>query len=498
MENGNENLFYDLNGYFSPRRLIIPARGTEEIWLPLDDSAAGWLKMAGKIKTHNLLDFGCMDENGFREMVDIILDLAPKRVFFAYNGFAAVSVWNYIHLLKALWEKREKVDFDLGMFVPEKVRVGANPDGSGRIVPVAITRSATAKLRDFRDLLDCEKSEMPFFDLDAPQFDLVELHEFCCKKLAYIIKQEHLFPRLDSGMTGFNTRLWQMFPDTECISLHNNVFSEYNFLHGQALRLWKLLDEKSLEKLFPCKPYSLFCRNEWDPSFFFFRIARNSDERFSGNELALAIMEEPHDSGTLFPLALFLGHYAEMGRVSCCIPEYNFHELIDALAKTIKGEPIPELLPDIPGEPEISLAAYRRGVIRLTPACRSYRSELDLVIATFKTCDAAYGFLEQIRGKTDCKFYIDRDGNVAFRDIADRNFLFTALADAATIHPEYPIHMCLLDGTTPREMTIAEILTDSAARIVRHFQGDTREAMEYLHALSVTFKDRYHRCSAVR
>ena len=73
----------------------------------------------------------------------------------------------------------------------------------------------------------------------------------------------------------------------------------------------------------------------------------------------------------LFPMPLFLGYYARQGKVGCYIPEYNFHEIIAALCNILKNKPCPELLPDIPDEPEISLEAYRNGYIKLLP--RSFR-----------------------------------------------------------------------------------------------------------------------------
>jgi len=57
--------------------------------------------------------------------------------------------------------------------------------------------------------------------------------------------------------------------------------------------------------------------------------------------------------------------------------------------------------------------------------------------------------------------------------------------------------MYLLDGTTIRKMSLREILTNAAERIVRYFPHDYRDAIHYLTQLSVKFKNQYKRYSIV-
>ena len=57
--------------------------------------------------------------------------------------------------------------------------------------------------------------------------------------------------------------------------------------------------------------------------------------------------------------------------------------------------------------------------------------------------------------------------------------------------------MMLWDGGTLRKMTVQEILSDAAGRIMNYFDH-SKDALKYLHNLSRKFKDRYKRVSVVK
>ena len=498
-ENGQAlGKFQDLHPGTQIRRL--PETGTREWWVPLNDSSAGALCSAGE--KSRILDI--IGDNRARDMAEQIALRAPERVSLPYNGFHAASCRSFIAFLGAVWANRAKIRSSFALFVPrDSIFCGrlwkAGDFESEDFRPIRMDRSSASELRPPEEYIDCGQPEMPFFDLDAKEFDLVALYDFCCRKLAYIIKTGQLFPRLDSGMTDFNTCMWQAFPGH--IHCHWNLGTEYNELHGQALRLWKLADEDSLKKAVAWLPLDPFCRGRWD-DLCWSRLFPISGGKIKRNTLAEEICQEEtygSEHRFLFPLALLLGHCAEYEHVRCCIPEYNFHELIRALILTIEGREIPELLPDIPGEEEISLEAYRRGVLELPPACKNYGREGDRIIAEFKNGDTAYGFIEKIHRDIDGEFcFADGCGNIVFRNVADPACLLDALEEAKTTRRVHPIEMRLLDGSELRKMSLRELLVDSAARIVRHFPYDHRDALRYLAHLSEKFKNRYQRCSVVR
>jgi hypothetical protein len=197
-------------------------------------------------------------------------------------------------------------------------------------------------------------------------------------------------------------------------------------------------------------------------------------------------------------MVLFLGHYKKYGAIESCIPEYNFHELIATLINIIKGNPIPELLPDIIGEKIIDLNAYRHGYIKLQPICYKHYFEDDMLIAEFKTKDIALNFLANLYDSTEAEFMIvDESGKIAFRNIINLQYLIDRLEEAEKTYPEYKINMWILDGNTPRKMSLQEILEDSAAKIVNYFDHDSFKAVEYLRTLSEQFKNDFRRFSAV-
>ena len=196
-------------------------------------------------------------------------------------------------------------------------------------------------------------------------------------------------------------------------------------------------------------------------------------------------------------MVLFLGHYKKYGNIECCIPEYNFHELIEAISDAIKGNPIPELLPDIPGEKYISLDAYRRGYIRLSPMCTAHYWQNNTLIADFKNKDAALKFLAIWHNSIFAKVNVLDTGRVIFANIVELKNLLNKIKNAEKNYCEYKINMWILDGNTPRKMSLQEILEDSAAKIVNYFDHDSFKAVEYLRTLSEQFKNDFRRFSAV-
>jgi hypothetical protein len=91
----------------------------------------------------------------------------------------------------------------------------------------------------------------------------------------------------------------------------------------------------------------------------------------------------------------------------------------------------------------------------------------------------------------------DEGGKIAFRNFDNPQYLIGKLEEAEKTYPEYKINMMMLDGNTPRKMSLQEILEDSAAKIVNYFEQDSVKALEYLHNLHEQFKDDFKRFSAV-
>lgn len=494
--------FHDLHSGREITRL--PEDGVREWWIPLNDASAGALFPVGKMK--NTLH-GDLQGEWAQAMTSLIISRAPEKVILPYNGFGAVWCRDYITFLKAVWEKRTQINSSFGLYVPKKTTFCNNMATKlekNNFRAIRMDKSSPAELHSFESYINYEQPQMPIFDLDAKEFGFADFYDFCCRKLAYIIKTEQLFPRLDSGMSNYNTGVFRAHAESDpetIIRFDYNCHTEYNFIHGQFLRFWKLLDEKYLSKSIPWLPLNPFCRDKHD-GYCWWNNFPYEYRKIKKNQLSRAIFQCGSFDGEgqfLFPLVLFLGHYARYENAQCYIPEYNFHELIDALIRIIKGQEIPELLPDIPGEEEISLEAYRRGIVKLPPACIDYESKGDEIIAQFKNADSAYGFVEKIYPHLTGELcFADTCGKIVFRNVSDQALLLTALKEAKTICREYPIRMYLLDGTMIRKMNLREILTDAAERIVRHFPLDYRDAIHYLTQLSVKFKNQYKRYSIVK
>ena len=422
---------------FTDKKNRIRNSEDRELWLPFDDCTLGKLSRANK----NVLHFysGQTDE-----AVKKIIEFKPERLVLAYNDLTDVTIWNYMTFFTAWQQLKEKISCELFIYVPDRASVGENTLDKlekKNFKRFTFTATAPLKLPDWKKYLDYEPhTAMPMWNFDANEFDFFAFYEFLCKRLAYIEKRMRLFPQLESGMSYANLRHWLFHKELKYI--HRGTFSQESMLGNDVLRLWKLLDESSIENVMQ---EIKSCKMSND-KILWRLVELNSDleDRIPKNALAGEIFREDtfKPYSFLFPMPLFLGYYAQMGNVGSYIPEYNFHEIIDALCKILQNEPCPELLPDIPDEPEISLEAYRNGYIKLAPRCKK--------------------------------------GEVA-----------------ASVCPEYKINMMLWDGGTLREMTVQEILFDAAGRIMHYFDH-SKDALKYLHDLSRKFKDRYKRVSVVR
>ena len=496
--------FHDL--HFEQDRQRLPETDEKEWWVPFNDSSAGAL--CGADEKNKILSLGLhLDGKKWaRDMVKQIIFRTPEKVILPYNGFHAASCEDYITFLKEVWENKEKIHSSFALFVPDDSGIfscqlwTAERLKKKNLHPILMNNGTVSELRSWEDYIDYENPKMPFFDLDEKEFDFVEFYDFCCRKLAYIIKTDQLFPRLDCGMTNFNNIVWKIFPKR--IHSEWNLGTEYNHLYGQILRLWKLIEDSSLKETYAWLPLNPFCRGRRDDLCWLKNYPHRYNAKIKKNRLSMAIYKKDEycsEYRFLFPLVLFLGHYAGYKNAQCHIPQYNFHELIQALIMILKGKEIPELLPDIPGEEEISLEAYRQGIIKLPPACKYYFSKGDQITAKFKNGDTAYGFIEKIYPHVKGELcFAGVCGKVVFRNISDPAYLLAALEEAKTMYREYPINMRLLDGNAIREMSLREILIDSAERIARHFPNAGPDALHYLTALTDKFKNQYQRCSVVR
>ena len=478
----NKNNDY-VGKYFSFERNFkqrIPADWEKEWWIAVSASGAGALLQAGK--GNQLLHLRSFDGGIFYKLIS---KCAPEKIILAYDGFKAAECKNYAELLRTLATvvMHYDLNFDLLLYIPEN----SQPTGQTNYHEIDKGTFKTIKIdKTFQHVLTRIESrigneatpiKMPFFDLGADVFSFGDFYNFCCDKFTYLFKHE-LFPKLDFGMSNFNAGLWNAHGKSIPLS-GDTLHSQYNFNMGQTFPLQKLLETATFEKKM---------------------------EFLLGKTLPLLAKNKLFDTicidgVCLFPLVLFLGgrirRFHDLWRYGDNIAEYNFHELIQALAAVIKGEECPELMPDIPGEEEISLI-NRNGTrcIKLQPVCKNYSIDGDTITAEFRNVDLALDFIENC-SYMDCEFCLaDTAGKVFFRTNDLR--LPERLEHAKNYAPEYWIKMRILEGETLRSMTAKEIISDSASRIINHFQGNILEALRYLDSLSEHFKDQFKRFSVVK
>ena len=416
------------------------AAGDKDLWFPMCDGASGALL---QLKKSVLCTFRLQED----EVLEQIVKFNPDRLILTCNHLDDVNIWHYMTFFKFFWKNRNKINCPLYMYVPERSFIWGmkktdvlKDENFKRFV---WHKTDLVKFPNWKKYLNYQSNvTIPMWDFTADKFDFFEFYDFLCKRLAYIEKRMRLFPQLESGMSYGNLQDWLDTKDQEFI--FRCGLCRESRLGTDSTRLWKLLDQKSIETVMKEIKWNKFSNNNT-----FFELACVDldsvlDHMIPKNILAKKIFRkgDGKEFRFLFPMPLFLGYYARQGKVGCYIPEYNFHEIIAALCNILKNKPCPELLPDIPDEPEISLEAYRNGYIRLAPRCKK--------------------------------------GEVA-----------------ASVCPEYKINMMLWDGGTLRKMTVQEILLDSAERILHYFDH-SKNALKYLHKLSRKFKDRYNRVSIVK
>ena len=472
-----------------------------ELWLPFDDSASGALLMANK----NVLNFY---SNQIDEGVKKIIAFKPERLVLAYNYLNDDTIWNYMTFFTAWWQHKEKINCELFIYVPDKSSVGNNIFDELKkknFKRFTFAETDPVKFPDWKIFLNDEpRTTMPMWNFDADEFDFFAFYEFLCKRLSYIEKRMRLFPQLESGMSYGNLLNWLDAREQDFI--FRVSFCRESMLGTDSTRLWKLLEQKSIEAVMRNIKW-----NKLSNGNIFYQLTCADlnyilDDRLPKNALAKEIFQ--NDIGKpysfLFPMPLFLGYYAQMGNIGSYIPEYNFHEIIDALCKILQNEPCPELLPDIPDEPEISLEAYRNGYIKLAPRCTRYYEKDENIVAEFMSRDDACDFADILEDlwRKGCSILkgmdiFESESRIVFKDIVDRAKLFELLKKAASVCPEYKINMMLWDGGTLRKMTVQEILLDSAERILHHFNAHSKDALEYLHHLHEQFKDKFKRFSVV-
>ena len=487
----------------------------KELWVTSNIASAGALGWANK----NLLNLGSFEKDSIQQNLwgtahniiakafEKIIELSPERLILSYDGFSDLSLIMYIEFFKTYWQEQKRVNFSLFMFVPAK-GVGMTMQECEKFTkrkfkPIVCKQNTNTPLPNWKDYLNLDSHiTIPLWDLDAEKFDFFKFYDFCCKKFAYIAKRKYLFPLLESGMSEPNFRQWELFPDKDFILFScGAVWGNDAIMAEDPLRMWKLLNENKLQHIIhsinACK---MLCNTQftwaWNDE-----LVESNLIKIPKNKLAWDIFKTGNGNHFLFPMPLFLGYYTAIGNIECYIPEYNFHELIDALCKVLKNEPCPELFPDIPDEPGIFLDAYRNGYIKFFPRCKKYYENGDHIEAEFINSDEAeefvYKFEENYSANPGESILIYDDGKIVCKNI-DRNQLLPALEKAATDCPEYKINMRLWDGNTLREMTVEEIIQNAAERIVRYFGNDNRKALEYLQKLSKKYRDKYQRHSIVR
>ena len=463
----------------------IPAEGEKVWWIAVSDSGAGALRAAGK---ENQLLY-LMPPDGYDEgtFYKLLSKCAPEKIILAYDGFKAAECKMYADLLRTLATvvMHYDLNFELLIYIPEN----GQPTGNNNYRNIDKGRFKTIKIdKTFQYVLSCIESrvgsvdnplKMPSFDLDADVFEFGDFYNFCCEKLIYLLKHE-LFPRLDCGMSNFNAGLWNVCEKSVYIS-GCSLHSQFNWHIDQTFPLRKLLETATFEKKMDF-------------------LSGKSIPKLAKSKLFDAICI---DGVCLFPLVLFLGgrirNFHDLWRYKDNIAEYNFHELIQALSAVIKGDACPELMPDIPGEEEISLIT-RNDItyIKLQPVCKNYSIDGDMITADFRNVDMALDFIK------NCD-YSFMDGEFCLADTAGKVFFRTndlrlteRLEHAKNYAPEYWIDMMVLDGEMLQRMTAQEILSDSASRIIDHFKGNIPEALHYLDSLSEQFKDQFKRFSVVK
>ena len=101
--------------------------------------------------------------------------------------------------------------------------------------------------------------------------------------------------------------------------------------------------------------------------------------------------------------------------------------------------------------------------------CKSHYFQKDTLIADFKNKDAALNFLNAWGNSIFASFKVLDTGRVLFCNIVELKNLLKKIKTAETTYYEYKINMWMLDGNTPRKMSLQEILEDSAAKIVNYF-----------------------------
>ena len=493
----------------------------ERLWIAFGDVSAGHLKLLYK------RFYFCHDWRTFAEDIQTINSLELKNLVLPYNGFGSYYAITLIKFLQEVWRQKTNLKFDLELFIlPTSFKTRMFSDNQligkkseqlknqGNYRRIVVDKSSNTELRDWQSYIDYQPLKMPFLDLESEKFDLPVLYDYCCKYLAYTLKHEIIFPLHSTGINYYNTACLSA-KNKEKDTIHDFfLFTKHWVANCEMLNLWKLLHNLSIEDLdgekTSLEPISLLSRNGTFENFgmldFWHELGavRGTAKK---NEFANALAgeckqyiqkPERNDYLFLFPMVLFLGHYKKYGVIESCIPEYNFHELIATLINIIKGNPIPELLPDIIGEKIIDLNAYRHGYIKLQPICYKHYFEDDMLIAEFKTKDIALNFLANLYDSTEAEFMIvDESGKIAFRNIINLQYLIDRLEEAEKTYPEYKINMWILDGNTPRKMSLQEILEDSAAKIVNYFDHDSFKAVEYLRTLSEQFKNDFRRFSAV-
>jgi hypothetical protein len=484
---------------------------SKELWLTMSDGANGAVAVIGKNNSLHLdicLDSSRNDIPGiFAQYFEKITEIAPERLILPYDYVTDWWLMMVIEIFKVLWANRAKSNFQLLMYVPTKQYISeisaTEKFTTKKYKPIVWDPQCDKTLGSWQEYLNQNPHiTIPLWNWGAKKFDFFEFYDFCCKRLAYIEKRRYLFPLLESGMCEENLKNWEVCSDKTFIFKFYRYRCE-SIIAADSLRMWKLLDESKLQRLIYLIDGVNMFRSDITSSLMLPLEEEDAgvDLTIPKNKLALDIFKTGKGNHFLFPMPLFLGYYAVSGEIECFIPEYNFHELLDALCKVLKNEPCPELFPDIPDEPGIFLDAYRNGYIKFFPRCKKYYENGDHVEAEFINSDEAeefvYKFEENYSANPGESILIYGDGKIVCKNI-DRNQLLPALEKAATDCPEYKINMRLWDGNTLREMTVEEIICDSAERIVRYFGNDNRKALEYLQKLSKKYRGKYQRHTIVR